>query len=272
MNVKRYINIKYILPILAIIVYFSFPIYNSYTERYLNDSLKKSLIIYASLKTLNSGISVIKNSTVQIGMGLQGELAIGEIVSPIYDSIERFSDLLTISIWILGGEKFIYEISSLKLFNFLVVILSIIFFFTQKEIIKRILIVMICLRIFIPLSSSISSYLNKQIFLPQIEKHLKIIKSINNNADFSKLATKISNLDKNETSIFGEITKKFEKISYSFKNIGVIVSLYIKKFNLILKNLFDLSILYFSQFIINIIILPFSTFYLIKQLLLSERF
>jgi hypothetical protein len=270
-NLSKYFNIKYLLSVLVLLVYFSAPLYDSYTNKYLDNSLKKSLIVYASVKTLNAGISIIKDSNIKIGVGIEGEVAIGNIVSPIYDLIEKFSNLLIISIWTLSSEKFIYEISHLSIFYILIFIASIFYIYKENNFIKKILIVLICLRIFIPISSIISQYLNKTIFLPQIEQHLKIIKNINEKTNFTNTITETSTQIDTNSNFLKKFSSKFNEFSSSLKNIKKDISYYIGNFNLILDNLLHLSILYFIQFVINIIILPLSIFYFIKELIMMFK-
>jgi len=264
---NKYFNMKYLLPILALLIYLSFPLYNSYTEKYIDNSLKKSLIIYASLKSLNSGISIIKESTIKVGIGVEGELAVGNIVSPIYDSIEKFSDLLTISIWMFSLEKIIYEISICKIFYIIVLFTSFLYFFKQYTFIKNILIILIFIRLFMPTSSLMSYYLDHKIFLPKMEKHIKIIKDISKHNNVSRSISNIIKSSNKNENFFENITKNFKEISSKIGNIKNYIFYYVSNFNTILNNLFFLSLLYFSQFIIEVILLPISIFYLIKKFL-----
>ena len=265
-NIKKYLTIKWLLPFFTILIYLSFSFYKEYTNNYIDSSLKKSLIIYASLKSLNSGISIIKDSSIKVGVGVEGNLAIGNIVSPIYDSIERFSDLLTISIWIFGVEKFIYEMSNFKFFYIVIFILSILFFFKQNEFLKRILLLLIFFRLFMPISALMSSYIDKKVFLPKIDKYLKVIEHVNKkNNIMSKIAHTDINIKQNQNFI-DSMKSKFSKISNQFVYIKKSLTYYINNFVIILDSLFYLSLLYFSQFFIEVILFPIVMFFLIKQL------
>jgi len=91
-----------LLSILTIVVFFSSPIYSNYAKTYIDDSLKSAVVTYATLRSLNAGISVIQESSISLSVGIGGDIAIGQALDPINDAIERFSDMVTLSIWTLG--------------------------------------------------------------------------------------------------------------------------------------------------------------------------
>ncbi|MCK5871157.1 MAG: hypothetical protein KAG45_11110, partial [Methyloprofundus sp.] len=62
---------------------------------YLKGSLLSALSSYAVSRSLNGIISVLQSSTLSVGIA---SVSVGELLDPVNDIVERFSDLLTISI------------------------------------------------------------------------------------------------------------------------------------------------------------------------------
>ena len=89
-------------------------------------------------------------------MGLEGNIALGQVLDPINDATERFSDLLTLSLWATGAEKAVYEISKLPLFTALILLLAILNLIIKSNFLKYLLIIFIVVRIFLPFSAAIS--------------------------------------------------------------------------------------------------------------------
>ncbi|TXL12389.1 hypothetical protein BMR05_15520, partial [Methylococcaceae bacterium HT4] len=64
---------------------------------YLKGSLLSALSSYAVSRSLNGIISVLQSSTLSVGI-VSVSVSVGELLDPVNDIVERFSDLLTISI------------------------------------------------------------------------------------------------------------------------------------------------------------------------------
>jgi len=122
-----------ILSLFAIIVVISVPLYDKITNKYLNESLKQAAITYAVTRSINAAVSVIQESSLTIGVGVEGNLALGQALDPINDATERFSDLLTFSLWSLGSEKIIYELSKLPAFTIIIIVLALINIFYNSK-------------------------------------------------------------------------------------------------------------------------------------------
>ena len=233
---KRNISIqKIVLPIFAIFVFISTPLYDNLSKNYINNSLTKSAITYATLRGLNAAVSVIQESSLSMGIGVEANIAIGQAVDPINDAIERFSDMITLSIWALGSEKIVYEVSKTSLAVLIVILLSLISIFIKKEYIKKILVLLIIARLFIPFSALISNYTYKEVFEAKIESNLAILKSP----------------PKSETSL--ESIQK--SITYYTTNSAKLITA-----------LLNLSMLYFGQFVLDILLLPLLLIYIVRNL------
>ncbi len=233
---KQNISIqKIVLPIFAIFVFISTPIYDNLSKTYINSSLTKSAITYATLRGLNAAVSVIQESSLSMGIGVEANIAIGQAVDPINDAIERFSDMITLSIWALGSEKIVYEVSKTSLAVLIVILLSLISIFIKKDYIKKILVLLIIARLFIPFSALISNYTYKEVFETKIESNLAILKSP----------------PKSETSL--ESIQK--SITYYTTNSAKLITA-----------LLNLSMLYFGQFVLDVLLLPLLLVYIVRNL------
>lgn len=231
---------KILLPIFAIFVFISTPLYDNLSKNYINNSLTNSALTYATLRGLNAAVSVIQESSINFGIGVEANIAIGQAVDPINDAIERFSDMITLSIWALGSEKIIYEVSKTPLMIWIVIILSLIGIFIKRDYIRKILIILIIARIFIPFSALISDYTYKEVFQTKVETNLQIL----------------SSPPKTENSI--------ESIQKS-------ISYYITNSPKLITALLNLSMLYFGRFILDILLLPLFLIYLVRILVFNQE-
>ncbi|MFH1137032.1 MAG: hypothetical protein V1816_13240 [Pseudomonadota bacterium] len=81
-------------------------------EGYVEASFQRALAAYALARGLNMIISVIQESTVDIQpFGLGVSAAVGQILDPINDLVERFSWVMLVSLASLGVQKLLIEIS-----------------------------------------------------------------------------------------------------------------------------------------------------------------
>ncbi|KUJ74649.1 hypothetical protein AVO42_04440 [Thiomicrospira sp. XS5] len=90
-----------------------------YTYDYLKGSLLNALASYGVSRSLNAVISMFSTSTISIGVA---SLSVGELLDPLNDLIERFSELLTFATGSIAIQKVLLTIVSSNLFN---VILSV---------------------------------------------------------------------------------------------------------------------------------------------------
>jgi len=95
---------------------------------YLDKALLKASASYAVARGLNGIITVIMDSSITAGFVVEGNIAIGQILDPINDLVERFSLVMLISIVSLGIQKILMGIGvkvGIGLFLIAVVILVI---------------------------------------------------------------------------------------------------------------------------------------------------
>jgi len=88
-----------------------------YTYDYLKGSLLNALASYGVSRSLNAVISMFSTSTISIGVA---SISVGELLDPLNDLIERFSELLTFAIGSIAIQKILLTIVSSNLFIILV--------------------------------------------------------------------------------------------------------------------------------------------------------
>ena len=247
-----------LLAILTVIVFFSSPIYSTYAKNYIDDSLKSAVITYASLRSLNAGVSVIQESSISLSVGVGGDIAIGQVLDPINDAIERFSDMVTLSIWTLGAQKALYEVSNTNAVYYLVILLAVSTLFVKHKILTKLLMVLIVLRLFIPFSAITSHYFNEQLFNPQMEKNLMIIQALTQ----EPLELKADTSESTWSAISNSVNNTKESLSEFMDS----VKFYITNAPQIMSALLDLSTLYLGKYLLNLLLLPLFFVYIIRSL------
>jgi hypothetical protein len=81
------------------------------TIHYIDKSLNKAAIAFASARGINAIISMLKSSTVNLTpAGVGASISIGEILDPVDDIIETLSNVILLSIISLGIQRFLIEI------------------------------------------------------------------------------------------------------------------------------------------------------------------
>lgn len=86
---------------------------------YLDGSLTSATISYVSARAINATISIFQ--TVEVGIGV-ASLQVGQVLDPINDMIERFSDLIVIAIGSIITQKIFLTIVSSSFFKILLTI------------------------------------------------------------------------------------------------------------------------------------------------------
>ncbi len=81
------------------------------SQAYVDESLARAATTFALARALNGLISVIQESAVQATLfGTGVTLAVGQVLDPVNDLVERFSWVLLASLTSLGVQKFIIEV------------------------------------------------------------------------------------------------------------------------------------------------------------------
>jgi len=243
------------------------PIIDNNTEKFLNSTLEKTLISYASVRGLNAVVSIIKHSSLDAEpAGVGFSIGVGEITDPLDDLTERVSDMFFLAFVFLGFVKVLYHLS-MPVFNVLISFIFVLLVFYinfdkyKKFLVSiiKILIIIAGIRLLFPLIAFGGNYMNSY-FQKEINK---------TTSQLNVCSFKVSNIFETPQhqsffdSLRGHINTFKEKTTE-------IKSCFIKLWNNkeeIINNLITLAYLYFSLFVINIILIPFLFYWILKRIL-----
>jgi len=255
----------------AILLLFSsglrIPFLDKTTDVYFREAISKAGIAYATCRVINASVSIIKDSNLQLEpAGVGTSLAIGQALDPIDDMTERLSDVLVTAIASLGIQKLIYEMSvSLvpPVLSILLVILSVLLWFKNQRIrylqkfIIRFSVIIIIARFCLPVSSVANEFIHQHFFAVQISEARENLAL--STADLDKLKEySLPEVD----GILNTISKSssfLKQKSMELKNALVTT---VSNMGDIVENLLTLTFLYVGIFLIQVIILPLTVFWI----------
>ena len=260
--------------LVAILLFFSLglklPVIDSATDTYFREAMTKAGVAYATCRVVNASVSIVKESHLELepaGIGLS--LALGQALDPIDDMIERLSDVLVTAITSLGVQELVYEISvslAPPILSALFLVLSILIWFKNEVIISlknltmRILFIVVIARFCLPISSMANDFIQKNFFFDQISDANKELAL--GSAELDKLKDfSLPEID----GILGTIENSaslLKRKTIAFKNAVVIT---ISNAENIIESLLKLTFLYVGIFLIQVIILPLLTFWILLK-------
>ncbi|MBE0491206.1 MAG: hypothetical protein IBX44_03025 [Sulfurospirillum sp.] len=247
------------------------PVADTKADQYFSQTITQASIAYATVRTLNATVSIIQESKLQLEpAGIGVSLAVGQVLDPLNDMVERVSNVLVFSIASLGVQKLLFEItlsffaSLAAILLIIISLLSLLEFAWVKIVQKAMLqfaILLIVARICLPFSALANDFLAKNFFEPRINQanlalefksnSLKIIEDIQlpSQGTFSILTHGVDFLTKKATDLQ-------DMIQYLTQNASNMI-----------ENLLTLTFLYASIFLVQVLLLPLFTFWiLIKSL------
>lgn len=188
--------------------------------RYLDDTLKRSVYTYAVVRGLNGVISVIQGTDLAVSpAGVGVRLAVGEILDPVNDLVERFSWIMLISTASLGIQKLLLEIGvwvgiryllSGSLMLFLIGIwLPKDFFINFKRIGLCILALAVFIRICIPLSGLLNEQIYERFLKEKYDQSISSLESISSKVEEISLLEPRRQPDRNAESLIDTILGVF---------------------------------------------------------------
>jgi hypothetical protein len=261
--------------LLSIVLFFSsgiqIPVLDSTADTYFKDSITKAGISYGVCRVINATVSIIRESSLELepaGIGLS--LAIGQIVDPINDMVERLSNVLVMSITSLGVQELAYEISLTLVPLILAAILfmlSLLVWFKNERLLKlqrlllSVLVIASIARFCLPLSSMANEFLQKSFFEDKI---------IEANA---KLTNSTANLDTLKDvqlprydGVIGTIENSASYLKEKSIHFKTAIKTTIENKGIIVENLLNLTFLYFGIFMIQVLILPLLIFWFLMKI------
>ena len=108
--------------IILFIVFSWIGYFDNYSEKYIDESVVQASIAYATARGINALVSTLQSSTLEVSLGVGGSIAIGEVLDPLNDLIERFSEIMTFALGSLIIQKIIIVITANNLLKILITI------------------------------------------------------------------------------------------------------------------------------------------------------
>jgi hypothetical protein len=103
---------------------------DKYSDDYTNSAIVQAGSAYAIARGINATVSVLQTSTLSASAGVGvtggGSIMIGELLDPLNDLIERFSEVMTVALGSLAMQKILLAIAANKLFVWLLTLLGLI--------------------------------------------------------------------------------------------------------------------------------------------------
>ena len=117
-------NLITVIGVIIIILSAWSGLFDVYAEEYINQSILDAGIIYAAARGINAIVSVIQSADINL---LIASVSPGEMLDPINDLVERFSQVMTLSIASLALQKILLLVAKHNLFNVLLTVSGLLF-------------------------------------------------------------------------------------------------------------------------------------------------
>ncbi|WP_321492158.1 hypothetical protein [uncultured Desulfobacter sp.] len=275
MKIHPVITKPIILCVIALAIFMlpglKLPYLDQRAEIYFSETITKAGLAYGVCRAVNASVSVIKESQIQIEpAGLGVSIAVGQALDPLDDMTERASDILITAIVSIGIQKIAYELSVkfapvlIATFLMALVVATILKgkrAQTVREMILKSIVLIAVVRLCLPTASIISYYLNSSYFLPEITKVRDEI------AMSSPIMDRLKDMRMPEIEGVLETVKKgFSFVGEKTSDLGTALKEMIQNMEDMVTNLLELSYLYVALFVIQVILLPIGTFWLLSRI------
>ncbi len=148
------------------------PLLDNQAEAYFEDSIKQSVVAYGTCRVINGVVSIAKESELSASpLGVGFAIPVGQVLDPIDDMTERLSSVLVAVITSLGAMRILFDISLSTLPPLISIILLLLIpllwmkdtsiKFRASTFLKKLCVLLICARIFLPITALCSNYLTK---------------------------------------------------------------------------------------------------------------
>lgn len=241
-------------------------------DQYFEDSVVKASVAYGSTRLINAGVSVVKESTLQLepaGVGVA--VAVGQVADPLDDLTERLSSVLVTAIVSLLVQKISYEIAQAYVFLVIggaLVVIGLLSFFNRgvllsyRNLLIKVALFLFVVRLFLPFSALLSNHLNEHLFFPRIEAHQeKLEPMLRDFKDFTHFETP-------EIKGLGDVfTGPVRMMNEKTKQLNFALTLLVANGLEIFNHLIGIMALYLGIFVIQVLFLPVAMFWLLNKLL-----
>lgn len=211
--------------IVGVLILSFLPKIDSLSYEYHDTIFKRSIAAFAIAKGLNGVISALQGTEVGASFVANVTFSIGEILDPLNDMVERFSQIMLVSSIALGIEKIFIEFGNtyfLKLFFggvgvFFLLTLWIEKLYFFKEWVGKIFFILVLIRFVMPLTEYANSLIYEHYTEPIYTQSKNSLMRVQNELE----NIKIENAPK-ELSFFEGLQKKFEQSSQDMMSLMII--------------------------------------------------
>lgn len=242
---------------------------------YFIDTSQKAVVSYALVRSANAVVSVIQESELQLSpTGVGVNIAVGQILDPLNDMLERASSVLVVALVSIGVQRAALEMSSSMMLQasavlFLLACVALAFGNTAREALRWLLraaMIFLLLRFALPVSALVYDHAYQHIFEPQIEQAETILKVIPSPRQFALQynPAKASSNSGFFANIIPDVIRNQaadaeEKVRWLHQSFGLVM----QHAASLIDALVQLASTYVTIFILQIIILPLLAWWLI---------
>jgi hypothetical protein len=243
------------------------PILDDAADAYFQAAITKGGLSYATCRVINASVSIIEESSLHLepaGVGVS--LAVGQALDPIDDLTERVSDVLVTAVTSLGVQKLAYEIGislAPPALAVLLALLSLLVWFGNarmnmvQKTFTRFALLLVVARFCLPVSSLVNTVVYDRFFAARIEQ------AGSNLAAGSAGFEKLKDFSLPEHSFLGTaslIRQKSAELRDALTEVG-------ENVGDLTANLLQLAFLYLGIFVIQVLVLPLLSFFMLAKTL-----
>lgn len=194
---------------------------DKYATQYIDENIVSALLTYGAARSINAGISVVKEIEFSISVGAGVTASPGAALDPLDDLIERFSWVVMMAITSLGIQKLLLTIVGSQLATLILALVSflyLIFLWKRKGAPATLLTQCVCVVLFTRFALVfvlLTNYVIEQAFIDESKQQ-----SIQN-IQMSPIANDYSNITSEqenkiqEDGILDSLKRKFDAVSDS---------------------------------------------------------
>lgn len=250
---------------------FRLPVMDDAADRYFSQAITKAGLAYGTCRVLNASVSFLKESDIELqpaGLGIS--LAVGQILDPIDDMTERLSEVVVTAITSLGVQKLVHEISlslSARILALLVLLMSLFSLAGSariaglQELTLKLLLIMLILRIGFPVASMANEFLYENYFSAKIQE-------ANQGLKLGFTEQKCDDIALGETEgVVGTFTRGAAFLKDKTAEFQASFREFVNNSGAIIENLLRLTYLYVGLFVIQVLLIPLGSFWLLLRAL-----
>ncbi len=250
-------------------------------EEYFSTTSKMAVVGYATTRIINAAVSMAKESSVELGIGARVNIAAGQVLDPLDDITEKLSSIFLLVIISLGIQKIAMIIGNVVTFKAGAFVLWLLipglwikkdFFFNLSSMALKIIVVLMALRFFLPVSALINDFIYSQFLRPQIEQAKQMLAASTeiSEEEVETMSTE-SVPDDEEKGWFEKLKEKVLSFGELLKTKAItaikVAKNVLANLDEITKALVALATLYIALFVIQCLVIPLGMLWVIVKFL-----